>query len=906
MARDIESLVLRMSADLRRFEKEMAKANSVTDRELSKAERRALQGQRNLAKTMETAGRDMVSALRNSLSAIAPTLAAAFSAQAVIQYADAWTSGRNALAAAGVATADLATRQSELVDIANESRTGAAETVALYQRLSIATAELGLSQKDTLRLTELLNKSFASGGLSTQEAASAALQLSQALASGTLQGDELRSIRENAPLVAKAIADSMGVGIGALKGLGAEGKITANVIVQALFGASEQINTTFANTEITVGQALTRLNNNLGRFVGQADDGLSATDRLAQGIVAMADNLDVVAQVVGAVATLIGTRYVLALTASTSAMVANGLAAVRLAAFQTAMTASLTGTTSATIVATGAMARFNAMLLANPIGAVVLATAALSAGIIYLGSRLEITGQAARDVTAANTALKAATDAYAEAANAAAVATGEESRVAQANAQAKRDQAVAIRDAAQAKLADAAATVAQIQAEAQRQLDLERRAPIRGDRPGSVRTIGREDRQRLADAQKSASETTAAIAAANAAIAQADAALKARPARASGAGPSTPRGGGGGGGAEQAARARDALALEEAIARARASGDGAAIKAAEERQRLAQLTQQYEAAGYSDANARATEHLALINQATLRAEDLAGWIKQSDEFWEQIGDNTERAAASEQLLTDQTRDRLGFEAEIARLTGNEVAIRNAERRLFIEERALEIIRLKLAATKEEAELMAGAEFSALDNAERSGDLRDEFRQSFSEGIRAAIEGDVGGFMENLADRFTDRMLDNLADDLFDLLSSAAKGFSGGQGGGGGGFISAIASLFSGQRATGGGVVRGQSYLVGERRPEVFTAPASGTIIPNVNAAMARAQSAGGPVATIQPIVFDLSGAVMTEDLIAMMNQIGAKAQIGAVRQSTDIVRRSAGAMQQRQRRLGTA
>lgn len=307
MADDVERMVLQMSANLRGFENEMRRMRQVTDRRLAEVENRARQSDRNLSRIMEHAGQGMVEALRNSLSQIAPTLAAAFSAHQVVQYADAWTQGRNALAAAGIATQDLSDRQNELVDLANETRTGTTETIALYRRLTIASRELGTSQEDVARLTELLNKAFQSSGASTQEAAAAALQLSQALAAGVLQGDELRSIRENAPIIAQAIADAMGVSVGALKELGAEGKITGKIVSDAILAAGDRIEAMFGATAVTVGQALQILDNELGRFVGSTDASASASERMAQAIVLLAKSLETARDVVLVAATVIGT-----------------------------------------------------------------------------------------------------------------------------------------------------------------------------------------------------------------------------------------------------------------------------------------------------------------------------------------------------------------------------------------------------------------------------------------------------------------------------------------------------------------------------------------------------------------------------------------------------------------------
>nr|WP_312165655.1 hypothetical protein [Brevundimonas diminuta] len=229
------------------------------------------------------------------------------------------------------------------------------------------------------------------------------------------------------------------------------------------------------------------------------------------------------------------------------------------------------------------------------------------------------------------------------------------------------------------------------------------------------------------------------------------------------------------------------------------------------------------------------------------AEDAVRIAEEAERQGKKNAERRERADQAEQdharRQNDLLLDRLGYEAELARLTGDRSRIEVAERELFIAERINELLALKPGLISEaEARAQATSEYGALKSADREGQARDEFRRAFADGIRAAIDGDMGGFFESLADRFTDRMLDNLADNLFDLLSSAAKGF--GQGGGGsGGWMSAIASVFS-PRATGGPVTAGQSYLVGERRPEIFVPNVNGTVIPSVNAAMGLMEQAG--------------------------------------------------------------
>lgn len=115
--------------------------------------------------------------------------------------------------------------------------------------------------EEMIAFTELLNKLFVLSGSSATESSSAMYQLTQAMAAGKLQGDEMRSILENAPLLARKIADSLGVTTGELKELGANGEITAEIIKEALFDAADEIEEKFEKMPKTIGQTWTEICN---------------------------------------------------------------------------------------------------------------------------------------------------------------------------------------------------------------------------------------------------------------------------------------------------------------------------------------------------------------------------------------------------------------------------------------------------------------------------------------------------------------------------------------------------------------------------------------------------------------------------------------------------------------------
>lgn len=118
------------------------------------------------------------------------------------------------------------------------------------------------SSAEVVAFAELVQKQMTIAGASTSESANAMLQLSQALGSGVLRGDELNSIFEQAPNLIKSIADYMGISIGKIREMASEGEITADVVKQAIFASSDDINAKFEQMPMTWGQVWTSMKNN--------------------------------------------------------------------------------------------------------------------------------------------------------------------------------------------------------------------------------------------------------------------------------------------------------------------------------------------------------------------------------------------------------------------------------------------------------------------------------------------------------------------------------------------------------------------------------------------------------------------------------------------------------------------
>ncbi|MCB5976723.1 tape measure protein, partial [Acinetobacter baumannii] len=172
------------------------------------------------------------------------------------------------------------------------------------------------------RLTETVSKAVAISGASAEAADAALVQFGQALASGTLRGEELNSVMEQTPALAKAIAKGMGITVGELRSVAAEGKITSQEIVKALKNVQDEVDALFAKTDITIGQSLTLLNNEITKFVGEAGKGSGAAQALSGSIQLLANNLNLIADSAFAIGIGLMTKAVLTKTVAVQASIA--------------------------------------------------------------------------------------------------------------------------------------------------------------------------------------------------------------------------------------------------------------------------------------------------------------------------------------------------------------------------------------------------------------------------------------------------------------------------------------------------------------------------------------------------------------------------------------------------------
>ena len=233
-----------------------------------------------------------------ALGGVLASLGIAAIAREAILMADTFTRMNGQLALVTNNAQQLAAAESQLFLMSQKTRVGYETTVSLFTRLARSTENLGVSQQEVMRVTETINKAMVVSGTSAEQASGALMQLGQAFASGTLRGDELNSVMEGMPRVAQAIADGMGITVGELRKLGAQGKLTGAEVFTALQKMGADIDSEFSKMPMTVGQSMTVLNNSFMIFIAEVNKATGFTAALADGIVWLSENLNQIARVV--------------------------------------------------------------------------------------------------------------------------------------------------------------------------------------------------------------------------------------------------------------------------------------------------------------------------------------------------------------------------------------------------------------------------------------------------------------------------------------------------------------------------------------------------------------------------------------------------------------------------------
>lgn len=312
MAENVGGIVYEVGMDI----SGLKSGSSAAESSLSRLERNTNSSSASLSRMDKQANAAGASMTR--LSGVAAALTAALSVNQISSYADAWTVLNNKLANAVRASENLTQVTSRVFDITQATRSSLDATATLYARLERGTREYNTSAADLAKLTTIINQGFVVSGATAQEAENAIIQLSQGIASGVLRGEEFNSVSEQGSRLMIALADSLGVGIGQLRAMAAEGKLTTDVVVNGLLSQGSAIGNEFAKTTTTISQALQVAGNNITKFFGENSTVKAGVSVFNSSIISISENIDVLSGALIAVAAVMGSRYVGALAMATA------------------------------------------------------------------------------------------------------------------------------------------------------------------------------------------------------------------------------------------------------------------------------------------------------------------------------------------------------------------------------------------------------------------------------------------------------------------------------------------------------------------------------------------------------------------------------------------------------------
>lgn len=349
-------------------------------------------------------GNDALDDMVGKVKTLVATLAAGAGLKKLIELSDQMTSTTARLSFLVDDGGSVDELEAKIMASAQRSRAAYLDTASAIASMGANAGAAFSSNDELIAFMEQVNRQFTIGGASAQGQAAAMLQLTQAMAAGALRGEELNSILENAPGIARAIEQYMGIAEGSIKQYAQEGQVTAEVVKNALFSVADETNAKFESMPMTWAQIWTNMQNralqtldpvlnklnklaNSEQFSTVVDGALNALatiTALASGILdvfvnigsAVVDNWSVIEPIAwGLVAALVAYNAVALITQAINGAVALS-AAVKGAADMFAA--------GKTFAATVAQQGLNAALLACPITWIVVGVIALVAGIIAL------------------------------------------------------------------------------------------------------------------------------------------------------------------------------------------------------------------------------------------------------------------------------------------------------------------------------------------------------------------------------------------------------------------------------------------------------------------------------------------------------------------------------------------
>lgn len=267
------------------------KVNHANVNQVEQTTKRVKTGLERVADSADKA-RDKVDTLWSKFNQLAAFAGVSFTLGSIINSIDEWKVIEGQVNNVTKSQQESKAVQKEIYEIASRTRQQYGSTAELFTSVARNAQELKKSTKDILLFTEDVSNAMLLGGGSAASQEAALVQLGQALGSGTLRGDELNSIMEQAPRLAKAIAEGMGTTIGQLRQMGQEGKLTAQDVFKAIRSQSDRLKMELGKMPWTVGQASNKMQNALGKFFKEFEDKTGVIEGMAKSMAKFADYIE--------------------------------------------------------------------------------------------------------------------------------------------------------------------------------------------------------------------------------------------------------------------------------------------------------------------------------------------------------------------------------------------------------------------------------------------------------------------------------------------------------------------------------------------------------------------------------------------------------------------------------------
>lgn len=230
-------------------------------------------------------------ALIGMFKGLGVAITSGFSLKYVKDVSNEFTELGNKIALVTGRTRELVAVQDKLLQLSEDTRGSLQGTVQTYSAIGRALRNQNVSSDRILKATAAIQESLALSGSSAQSAEAAIMQLGQGLASGVLRGEELNSVMEQAPRIAQAITDELGITQGKLRDIASEGKLTSDVVFRALLKQSGQINKEFSQLAPTLSQGSQLLSTSIKLYVNELDKGMGLTAAIGTGTFSVAKRI---------------------------------------------------------------------------------------------------------------------------------------------------------------------------------------------------------------------------------------------------------------------------------------------------------------------------------------------------------------------------------------------------------------------------------------------------------------------------------------------------------------------------------------------------------------------------------------------------------------------------------------